>query len=154
MKKSAAFMPLVNCHHTQTRPVASPSLVHHSCRAHGLKKKRSRQTSAAAGGPISMTTLLEKTLKRELRIQDRAYILAISPLTLKLTLKGKRKGLQLKWEALVSGDAALAAALNASLGNLTNDSPGAKHADPAVRRAHSAQPRRPESGLPGRKRLA
>jgi hypothetical protein len=59
-----------------------------------------------------MTTPLEKTLKRELRIQDRAYILAISPLTLKLTLKGKRKGLELKWEALVSSDAALAVALN------------------------------------------
>jgi hypothetical protein len=78
-----------------------------------------------------MTTRLEKTLRRELRIRDRAYILTISPLALKLTLKGKRKGLELQWEALVSGDAALAAALNASLGKLT------------------AKP-----GLPGRKRLA
>lgn len=62
-----------------------------------------------------MTTLLEKTLKREVRIRDRSYIVAISPLTLKLTPKGKRKGLELQWEALVNGDAALAAALNASL---------------------------------------
>jgi hypothetical protein len=68
-----------------------------------------------------MATLLDKTLKREVRIGDRAYILAISPLTLKLTPKGKRKGLELNWESLVSGDAALAAALNASVGQFTVD---------------------------------
>jgi len=62
-----------------------------------------------------MTTLLDKNLKREVRIHDRAYIVTISPLTLKLTPKGKRKGLELNWEALVNGDAALAAALNASV---------------------------------------
>ncbi len=63
--------------------------------------------------------MLEKTLKREVRIRDRSYIIAISPLTLKLTPKGKRKGLELQWDALISGDAALAAALNASVGRLT-----------------------------------
>ena len=68
-----------------------------------------------------MTTLLDKTLKRELRIGDRSYVVAISPLTLKLTPKGKRKGLELQWEALVSGDAALAAALNASVGRFAPD---------------------------------
>lgn len=66
-----------------------------------------------------MATLLDKTLKREIRIGDRSYIVALSPLTLKLTPKGKRKGLELNWEALVSGDAALAAALNASVGRFT-----------------------------------
>jgi hypothetical protein len=39
-----------------------------------------------------MAALLEKTLKRELSIGGRAYILAISPEGLKLTLKGRRKG--------------------------------------------------------------
>ncbi len=68
-----------------------------------------------------MTTLLDKTLKRELRIRDRSYIVAISPLTLKVTPKGKRKGLELSWESLVGGDAALAAALNASVGRFTAD---------------------------------
>jgi len=62
-----------------------------------------------------MTTKLEKTLKRELMINGKAYVLAIAPEGLKLTLKGKRKGQELSWEALVSGDAALAVALNASL---------------------------------------
>jgi hypothetical protein len=73
-----------------------------------------------------MATLLDKTLKREVRIGDRAYIVAISPLTLKLTPKGKRKGLELNWESLVSGDAALAAALNASVGRFAAGSPGIK----------------------------
>jgi hypothetical protein len=66
-----------------------------------------------------MTTTLEKTLKRELSISGRAYILAISPEGLKLTVKGRRKGLELRWDALVSGDAALAVALNASIGKFT-----------------------------------
>jgi hypothetical protein len=68
-----------------------------------------------------MTTLLDKTVRREVRIGDRSYIVAISPLTLKLTPKGKRKGLELSWESLVGGDAALAAALNASIGTLEAD---------------------------------
>ena len=63
-----------------------------------------------------MTTLLDKTLKREVRIRDRSYIVTLTPLTLKLTPKGKRKGLELDWESLVSGEAALAAALSASVG--------------------------------------
>lgn len=68
-----------------------------------------------------MATLLDKTLKRELRIGDRSYIVTMSPLTLKLTPKGKRKGMELQWEALVNGDAALATALSASIGSLTAD---------------------------------
>lgn len=65
-----------------------------------------------------MTTALQKTLKRELLIAGRPYVVAISPLTLKLTVKGKRKGLELQWQDLVSGEAALSAALNASVAAL------------------------------------
>lgn len=68
-----------------------------------------------------MATPLNKALKRELRIGDRSYIVTLSPLTLKLTPKGKRKGLELQWESVVNGDAALATALKASLGSLTAD---------------------------------
>ena len=64
-----------------------------------------------------MTTRLDKTLKRELTLGGRTFILAVSPEGLKLTLKGKRKGQELRWGDLVSGDAALATALNASLGS-------------------------------------
>lgn len=63
-----------------------------------------------------MTTRLDKTLKRELDIEGRTFVLAVSPQGLKLTLKGKRKGQELQWGDLVNGDAALAAALNASVG--------------------------------------
>ena len=58
---------------------------------------------------------LQKTLKRALNIDGRDYVVAISPDGLRLVPKGKRKGLELKWEELVSGEAALAVALRASL---------------------------------------
>lgn len=62
-----------------------------------------------------MTTKLDKTLKREIAIKQRPYILTLTPEGLKLTAKGRRKGIELKWLELVSGEAALAVALNASL---------------------------------------
>ena len=65
-----------------------------------------------------MITLLDKTLKRELRLASATYVVTLSPRTLKLTRKGKRKGLELEWEALVNGDAALATALTASVAQL------------------------------------
>lgn len=60
-------------------------------------------------------TTLDKPLRRELLVGDRTYTLTIDPDGLKLVLKGKRKGLTLSWADIVSGDAALAAALQASL---------------------------------------
>lgn len=62
-----------------------------------------------------MPTKLEKPLKRELDVNGKAYILTISPEGLKLVPKGKRKGQELAWKDLLSGEAALAVALNASL---------------------------------------
>ena len=62
-----------------------------------------------------MATKLDKSLKRELDIEGKPYMLTISPEGLKLVPKGKRNGLELAWQALVSGDAALATALNASI---------------------------------------
>jgi hypothetical protein len=53
-----------------------------------------------------------------LKIKGADYVLTISPQGLKLTLKKKRNGLELKWADLVDGEAALATALNASLGRL------------------------------------
>ena len=63
-----------------------------------------------------MATKLEKPLKRELDINGEPYVLTISPEGLKLVPKGKRKGQELAWKDLVSGEAALAVALTASLG--------------------------------------
>jgi len=62
-----------------------------------------------------MATKLDKQLRREVSIDGQPYMLTISPEGLKLVPKGKRKGLELAWKALVSGEAALATALNASL---------------------------------------
>ena len=62
-----------------------------------------------------MATKLDKQLRREVSIDGQPYMLTISPEGLKLVPKGKRKGLELSWKALVSGEAALATALNASL---------------------------------------
>jgi hypothetical protein len=42
-------------------------------------------------------------------------MLTITPEGFKLVPKGKRKGQELSWDAVVSGEAALATALNASL---------------------------------------
>jgi hypothetical protein len=62
-----------------------------------------------------MATKLEKPLRREVEIEGQPYMVTLSPEGLKLVRKGKRKGLELAWKALVSGEAALASALNASL---------------------------------------
>ena len=62
-----------------------------------------------------MTTKLEKPLKRELVIEGKPYVVTISPDGFKLVEKGRRKGQELFWKDIVSGQAALATALNASL---------------------------------------
>ena len=62
-----------------------------------------------------MTAKLNAPLKRELLIRGEPYALTTSPEGLNLVPKGRRKGYRLSWEALVSGDAALATALAASV---------------------------------------
>jgi hypothetical protein len=81
----------------------------------------------AAGHPPStcdpraiMATKLDKQLKRELEIDGKPYMLTIAPDGLKLVEKGRRNGLEMSWKDIVSGDAALAAALNASADKLTD----------------------------------
>ncbi|MGO1068718.1 hypothetical protein [Lysobacter sp. CA199] len=59
-------------------------------------------------------TRLDKPIRREVEIEGKLYTLAIDPQGLKLTEKGRRNGLNLNWSDLASGDAALAAALQAS----------------------------------------
>jgi hypothetical protein len=62
-----------------------------------------------------MPTILNKSLKREVTIKGNPYVLTISPEGFKIVPKGKRKGQEILWSAIVNGDAALATALNASL---------------------------------------
>jgi len=61
-----------------------------------------------------MTTKLQREFKRELDLNGEKYTLTVTPEGFKLVLKGKRKGVELQWAAIVGGDAALATALNAS----------------------------------------
>ena len=61
-----------------------------------------------------MTTKLRNPFRRELDLNGDKYTLTVSPDGFKLVVKGKRKGIELTWAAIVGGDAALATALNAS----------------------------------------
>jgi hypothetical protein len=65
-----------------------------------------------------MATKLEGELKRELEVEGAVYTLTLTPEGLRLVPKGKRKGVELAWTAILSGDAALATALQASLERL------------------------------------
>jgi len=62
-----------------------------------------------------MATKLDKVLKREIEIDGQAYIAAISPEGVKVTKKGFRKGNEISWRAIVSGDAGLNEDLSASV---------------------------------------
>jgi hypothetical protein len=73
-------------------------------------------------GGIAMPTVLNKSLKRELTIKGDQYVLTISPESFKIVPKGKRKGQEIMWSAIVNGEAALATALNASLKYGSEDS--------------------------------
>jgi hypothetical protein len=47
-------------------------------------------------------TKLDKPLRREVMIGDKAYTLTIAPEGLKLTEKGHRKGIEMKWTEVVN----------------------------------------------------
>src|SRR5262249_1676113 len=64
---------------------------------------------------VTMTTKLQAPLQRGLSLKGRQYTRAISEEGLHLAQKGRRKGHEIAWTDLISGDAALATALNASL---------------------------------------
>ena len=63
-----------------------------------------------------MTTVLDKELKRQVSVDGVDYTVAIGPDGFRLTGKGKRRPeVELRWRDLLSGDAAMAVALHASL---------------------------------------
>ena len=62
-----------------------------------------------------MTTRLDNSLRREIAVGGKPYIVTLTPVGLKVVAKGRRNGIELTWNALVDGEAALAVALNASL---------------------------------------
>jgi hypothetical protein len=60
-------------------------------------------------------TPLDKTLKRAITIDGQPYVLTLDAEGVTITEKGKRKGQSLKWKELLTGEAALSAALKASV---------------------------------------
>ena len=62
-----------------------------------------------------MATRLDKTIKRELELDGKLYTVSLSPQGIKVVPKGGRKGHEISWAALVSGDVELRRDLNLSL---------------------------------------
>jgi len=62
-----------------------------------------------------MATKLEKTLKREITIDGKAYMVAISPEGVKVTQKGFRRGPEMTWRAIISGEAETGQQLKSSV---------------------------------------
>jgi hypothetical protein len=51
-----------------------------------------------------MTTKLDKPMKREVQIGDKAYTLTIDATGLKLVEKGHRKGIEVDWTEIANRD--------------------------------------------------
>jgi len=62
-----------------------------------------------------VATRLDKAIKRELELDGRLYTVTVSPEGVKVVPKGGRKGHELSWAALLSGEAELDRDLKMSL---------------------------------------
>lgn len=62
-----------------------------------------------------MTAKLDRAIKRELDLDGTLYTITIAPEGLKVTEKGKRKGQEVSWRSIISGDATLSEDLKISL---------------------------------------
>jgi hypothetical protein len=62
-----------------------------------------------------VATRLGKTIKRELELDGKLYTVSLSPQGVKVVPKGGRRGHELSWAALVSGEAELRRDLALSL---------------------------------------
>jgi hypothetical protein len=62
-----------------------------------------------------MAAKLDKLIKRELELDGKLYTVTISPEGVKVTPKGARKGPEMTWRTLLSGDAELNRDLNISI---------------------------------------
>ena len=62
-----------------------------------------------------MTTRLDKPIKRELEHDGVRYTVTIAPDGIRVVQKGKRKGREVSWATIISGDAELNEALRISV---------------------------------------
>jgi hypothetical protein len=78
---------------------------------HGIAREQRLHPNLRNG----MATKLDKTIKRELELDGKLYTIAISPEGVKVTPKGARKGQEISWTSIVSGETELRRDLNASV---------------------------------------
>ena len=62
-----------------------------------------------------MATKLDKSIKRELDLDGKLYTVTIAPDGIKVVEKGKRKGQEIPWRSIISGDASLHESLKISV---------------------------------------
>jgi hypothetical protein len=90
--------------------------------AHRRRAARSTDFALACG----MTTKLDKPIRRELEHAGVLYTVTVAPDGIRVVEKGKRKGRELSWSTIISGDAELSEALRISIDATRRD-----EADPA-----------------------
>jgi hypothetical protein len=83
-------------------------------------------------------TPLDKTLKRAIKIKGSDFVLTLTPRSLKVTRKGRQRGVELVWESLVSGESALAVALQASIGRFESDKAASPRRMPPPKKSKSS----------------
>jgi hypothetical protein len=62
-----------------------------------------------------MAAKLDKAIKRELDLDGETYTVTISPQGVRIVPKGRRKGHEISWQTILSGDAELTQQLKISL---------------------------------------
>jgi len=72
-----------------------------------------------------MAAKLEKAIKRELDVDGELYMVTISPEGVRIVPKGRRKGHEISWQTILSGDAELTQQLKISLDATTDEEDGA-----------------------------
>ena len=88
-----------------------------------------------------MATVLDKALKRQVTVDGVDYTLALDPEGIRLTRKGNRRPeVELRWRELLSGEAAMAVALNASLS--PRQAAARPEAEPSSSRASTPAPKK------------
>jgi hypothetical protein len=72
-----------------------------------------------------MAAKLDKAIKRELELGGELYMVTISPEGVRIVPKGRRKGHEISWQTILSGDAELTQQLKISLDALSDAPDGA-----------------------------
>lgn len=72
-----------------------------------------------------MAAKLEKAIKRELDVDGEPYMVTISPEGVRIVPKGRRKGHEISWQTILSGDAELTQQLKISLDATADEEDGA-----------------------------